>query len=171
MQFRVFYVKIHVFGHIYSEHVIQYSWTSRASWKPASQRRACVWQRSAIAWNEKLWRKELNRGTTKRVGAWSKEAERVEWWIWLSWILLTSIMAKYVTPLKHWIGSFSPTAFPPFTYLVEFVCVFWWCFFTDRRRIKLLSRDQLNRFLKAGKPRQFRIFGPFSQTVQELWTF
>jgi len=37
--------------------------------------------RLAIAWNEKHWRKELNRGTTERAGAWSKEAERVEWWI------------------------------------------------------------------------------------------
>ena len=40
--------------------------------------------RLAIAWNEKHWRKELNRGTTKRNGAWSKEAE--EWSIWLAWI-------------------------------------------------------------------------------------
>ena len=60
MQFRIFYVKIHVFGHIYSEHVIQYSWTSRANWKPASQS-LCL-----AKVGNRMKRKALKKGAEQR---------------------------------------------------------------------------------------------------------
>ena len=70
--------------------------------------------RLAIAWNEKHWRKELNRGTTKRNGAWSKEAE--EWSIWLAWIFLTTIMAKDVIPLHQLSAEWDRSPQQPFPF-------------------------------------------------------